>query len=132
MVHLLLTPLSPSKISHLLSVEQLSPNISLYRPKVSTGENGSASTPSLKHPNLILLFSWTGAQQKHITKYTSGYFARFPSTPIMVITTSINDLTYRTSSKKCRVLLPCHRRHHMLPNLQHQHPSLRLLRGPLL
>jgi hypothetical protein len=99
MIRLLLTPLSLSMISPLPSLSSNSPSISLYRPKTSTVENGSASTPSLKHPNLILLFSWTGAQQKHITKYISGYFARFPSTPIMAITTSINDLTYRTSSK---------------------------------
>jgi Eukaryotic protein of unknown function (DUF829) len=98
--------ISAENLSPSVAVEQLSPNTSLYQPKVSTAEDGSASTPSLKHPNLILLFSWTGAQQKHITKYTSAYFARFPSTPIMVITTSIKDLTYRTSSKKRRALLP--------------------------
>lgn len=86
--------ISAESLSPSVAVEQLSPNISLYQPKVSTVENGSAPTPSLKHPNLILPFSWTGAQQKHITKYTLGYFARFPSTPIMVITTSIKDLTY--------------------------------------
>jgi hypothetical protein len=89
-----------------LSIEHLSPSIFICKPNIPTIENDSAPITTLQPPNLILLFSWTGAQHKHITKYTSGYTARFPTTPIMVITTSINDLTYRTSSKKRRSLLP--------------------------
>jgi Eukaryotic protein of unknown function (DUF829) len=78
----------------------------MYKPKVPTAENGSASTTTLQPPNLILLFSWTGAQRKHITKYISGYAPLFPSTPILVVTTAINDLIYRTSSKRRRSFLP--------------------------
>jgi hypothetical protein len=61
---------------------------------------------NLQDPELILLFTWTGAQPQHIAKYTSGYTKLFPSSPIMVITTSIKDLLYRTSAKKQRSLIP--------------------------
>jgi hypothetical protein len=61
---------------------------------------------NLQDPELILLFTWTGAQPHHIAKYTSGYTKLFPSSPIMVITTSVKDLLYRTSAKKQRSLIP--------------------------
>jgi hypothetical protein len=87
-------------------IEHLSPSILIYRPKSPTVENSAASITPTQGPDLILLFSWTGAQHKHITKYISGYTALFPSTPILVITTAINDLLYRTSSKRRRSFLP--------------------------
>jgi hypothetical protein len=61
---------------------------------------------NLQDPELILLFTWTGARPHHIAKYTSGYTKLFPSSPIIVITTSIKDLLYRTSAKKQRSLIP--------------------------
>ena len=88
------------------SIANLSSSIFMYTPKVPVIGLVSTSTITLRDPSLILLFSWTGAQRKHITKYISGYIAMFPSTPIIVITTCINDLTYRTSSRKRRSLFP--------------------------
>ena len=90
------------------SIEHLSENSYIYKPRSQPDSSDASPNPSitLQAPNLILLFSWTGAHPKHIAKYTSGYIDRFPSTPIIVIQTSINDLIYRTSAKKRRSLLP--------------------------
>jgi hypothetical protein len=88
------------------SIEHLSPSIFLHKPNSPAIKNGSASTTTIEAPNLILLFSWTGAQQKYITKYISGYNALFPSTSVMVITTAINDLVYRTSKKRRSSFIP--------------------------
>jgi hypothetical protein len=69
-------------------------------------DSDSESAMDLQDPDLILLFTWTGAQPHHIAKYTSGYAKIFPSSPIMVITTSLNNLLYRSSAKNKRSLIP--------------------------
>ncbi|PMD19336.1 hypothetical protein NA56DRAFT_575642 [Hyaloscypha hepaticicola] len=55
-------------------------------------------------PSLVLLFSWTGAQQRHISKYISGYAKLFPTSPVLVIETSLKDLVMRSSAEKQRNL----------------------------
>lgn len=55
-------------------------------------------------PSLVLLFSWTGAQQRHISKYISGYAKLFPTSPVLVIETSLKDLVIRSSAEKQRNL----------------------------
>ncbi|KAE9362756.1 hypothetical protein N431DRAFT_391260 [Stipitochalara longipes BDJ] len=59
---------------------------------------------SSNSPSLILLFSWTGAQQRHISKYVKGYEKLFPTSPVLVIGTSIKDLIVRSSAEKQRNL----------------------------
>lgn len=84
----------------------IAPSIHFRRAKTVAADSDSESTINLQDPELILLFTWTGAQPHHIAKYTSGYTKLFPSSPIMVITTSTKDLLYRTSAKKQRSLIP--------------------------
>ncbi|KAF2844471.1 hypothetical protein T440DRAFT_549190 [Plenodomus tracheiphilus IPT5] len=62
--------------------------------------------PLLKAPSLVVLCTWTGAQHRHIATYTAEYQRRFPSTRIMVITTSIKDLCFRTSEQEQKRLRP--------------------------
>jgi hypothetical protein len=57
-------------------------------------------------PSLILLCTWTGAQCRYIAKYTAEYRSLFPSTRIMVITTSAKDLCFRNSQRKQERLRP--------------------------
>ncbi|ORY67807.1 uncharacterized protein BCR38DRAFT_336709 [Pseudomassariella vexata] len=57
-------------------------------------------------PDLILLTSWTGALPKHISKYTAAYTEMYPYSPIMVITTSIDDLTLRSTEQKTTAIAP--------------------------
>jgi hypothetical protein len=57
-------------------------------------------------PDVVVITSWTGAQAKHIAKYTAVYAELFPHTAILLITTSIADLTLRTTKRKITALAP--------------------------
>jgi hypothetical protein len=57
-------------------------------------------------PSLVLLCSWTEAPLGHVEKYTKVYQRLFPFTRIMVITTSVKDLCFRTSSQESERLRP--------------------------
>lgn len=83
----------------------VAPTIWEYIPTQSTTKEKSL-LEDLEHPDLVLLFSWTGALGRHVQKYTDFYKTRFPSTPILVVTTSILDLCYRSSSLKQNRLQP--------------------------
>ncbi|ORY14389.1 hypothetical protein BCR34DRAFT_585789 [Clohesyomyces aquaticus] len=64
--------------------------------------------PASSHccPQLILLFSWTGAQGRHVEKYATRYQDLFPSSTILVISTSIKDLCFRSPYEKQQRLQP--------------------------
>ncbi|KAK1969795.1 hypothetical protein LY78DRAFT_678196 [Colletotrichum sublineola] len=57
-------------------------------------------------PALILLTSWTGADPRHVAKYTKRYNEIYPSATVMVVTTVINDLVFRSTQEKVAVLGP--------------------------
>jgi hypothetical protein len=57
-------------------------------------------------PSLILLFSWTGAQPRYVSKYVEGYAKLFPSSPALVVPTSLKDLAIRSSADKQKMLQP--------------------------
>jgi hypothetical protein len=68
----------------------------------------SVSIPSEDNsaPSLILLMTWTGAHGRHISKYASEYASMFPSSRMMVVTTSSKDFTFRSSARKQARLEP--------------------------
>jgi len=84
---------------------RLTPSIFTLTPQAATPDHSSDQTLT-DTPSLILLFSWTGALPQHIAKYTTAYTSLYPSTPILVITTSIKDLIYRSSKSKQKCLAP--------------------------
>jgi len=47
---------------------------------------------------MILLFTWVGAEAKHIAKYTSTYIKLFPSASIILIRTNIVDIFFLPST----------------------------------
>jgi hypothetical protein len=57
-------------------------------------------------PQLILLFSWTNAKPRHIEKYTSGYKKLYPQATIVMVTTVLADVGFRSSTKKQKKLQP--------------------------
>ncbi|PZD22923.1 DUF829 domain containing protein [Pyrenophora tritici-repentis] len=57
-------------------------------------------------PCLIILMTWTGAYGQHISKYVSEYATMFPTSHILVITTSAKDIVWRSSAQKRERLLP--------------------------
>ena len=56
--------------------------------------------------SLIILCTWMGAAPRHIARYSSGYLRLFPSSSILVIETSLADMTYRSQSTLQRTLTP--------------------------
>jgi hypothetical protein len=87
----------------------------MERPQDSFPLNSKVSVKSLDtfttitystSPSLILLFSWTGAQPRHVSKYIKGYSTLFPDTPLFVIETSLKDLAIRSSQEKQQMLQP--------------------------
>jgi hypothetical protein len=62
------------------------------------------TVPLPNSPSLILLFSWTGAQPRHVLKYVKGYAKLFPGSPVIVVDTSLKDLVIRSSAEKQRQL----------------------------
>ncbi|KAK1831047.1 hypothetical protein QBC39DRAFT_284246, partial [Podospora conica] len=75
-------------------------------PATSAYPLASEASPASSSPDLIILASWTGALAKHISKYTLSYTQLFPSSPILVLTTSIADLAFHTTATKLARLAP--------------------------
>ncbi|KAH7379581.1 hypothetical protein BKA66DRAFT_139601 [Pyrenochaeta sp. MPI-SDFR-AT-0127] len=73
--------------------------VPVYQPTCSLPKGTEA-------PALILLCTWTGALNRYIAKYTAEYKSLFPSTRIMIITTTTNDLCFRSSAQKQERLKP--------------------------
>ncbi|EFQ95332.1 hypothetical protein PTT_06712 [Pyrenophora teres f. teres 0-1] len=60
----------------------------------------------IEAPFLVLLCTWTSAKCRHIAKYTAEYQRRFPSTHIMVVTTSVKHLCFRSARQEQQRLKP--------------------------
>lgn len=67
---------APAPASPLASMHALSPIVSLHKPD---------AVPDPSAPKLIAVFSWMGAQDAHIAKYTARYQALFPASPILLV-----------------------------------------------
>jgi hypothetical protein len=75
---------------------------------ISTWDDGGSSSTTERNgqPSLIVLCTWTGANDRHIRSYREKYQRKFPSTPGMLITTTIVDLCIRDSKSKQERLRP--------------------------
>jgi hypothetical protein len=91
--------------SFISGFEHISHSLWQYSPQSQPFDDKNTLSPT-NSPDLILLFSWTGAIGKHVSKYTETYQKLFPSTPILVITTSLKDLCFRSSINKQVRLAP--------------------------
>ncbi|KAF7502979.1 hypothetical protein GJ744_004766 [Endocarpon pusillum] len=58
------------------------------------------------NPSLILFFSWTSARPRPVSEYTTEYIEMFPSNPIMIIATTLTDLTFKSERSKQSALIP--------------------------
>lgn len=83
----------------------LAPSIFEYAP-ATPYELARMSEKDPDAPSLIILCSWTGANLKHVAKYTAEYQKLFPSTRIMLIATTSKDLCFRKSKRKQERLRP--------------------------
>lgn len=94
------------------------PGFEMIAPTIWDRIPSTPSTPivDVSVPSLIVLLTWTGAHGRHIAKYTKEYATMFPSSHIMVITTSSADLIFRSSKRKQHRLQPAV---NYILNLQH-------------
>ncbi|CAH0055217.1 unnamed protein product [Clonostachys solani] len=61
-------------------MEKLSPIVSTYQPQTSASKRISNADPSL-----VIIASWTDAQDVHIAKYIAKYQQYYPTAPILLI-----------------------------------------------
>ncbi|KAK9326099.1 hypothetical protein V1517DRAFT_103522 [Lipomyces orientalis] len=75
-------------------------------PSAKRNNNGSVtnqiSMPSTAGtpPDLILIGSWMNASPRHIAKFTEYYQLIYPSSPILLLTSSTSDFFFNTASKE--------------------------------
>ena len=72
-------------------------------PEPATTRNALEDSPP---PELIIIASWTGAQSRHVAKYTTAYNSLFPGVPILVLTTVVSDMTIHSTAHKIKSLEP--------------------------
>ncbi|KFY29014.1 hypothetical protein V493_02610 [Pseudogymnoascus sp. VKM F-4281 (FW-2241)] len=78
------------------------PNILLYTPPPPT-----SSTTQLESPKLIILTAWLGGSTSaRISVYCRGYQNLYPSTPILLIRTTLADITTKSFTVVQRQLEP--------------------------
>jgi hypothetical protein len=80
----------------------IAPSIHEYTPSQTHSQQPDDSGA----PSLIVLCTWTGAQDRHIAKYTTEYASLFPCTRILLIATTTKDLCFRNSQRKQDRLAP--------------------------
>jgi hypothetical protein len=78
---------------------RLSPSVLSYSPPP-----GTPSDPS--DPSTILLFGWMDAPARALAKYTLTYTHLFPSSRILLVTSSSGDFIYRTFARQFQNLSP--------------------------
>ncbi|KAH7418811.1 hypothetical protein BKA64DRAFT_730305 [Cadophora sp. MPI-SDFR-AT-0126] len=68
--------------------------------------SGSLSSTDTNAPRLIFLASWMNASSRHISKYTSHYQSLYPSTPILLVTSSTSDFFPFSTQHRLTTLAP--------------------------
>ncbi|MCJ1432470.1 hypothetical protein MMC27_001827 [Xylographa pallens] len=89
-----------NKSSVLLShFVQINPSVYVYEAPKSTTETDKA-TAKHGHPDIVLLLSWSGANIKHVAKYTPGYIDLYPTAQIILVTSAFTDFVFGGSASK--------------------------------
>jgi hypothetical protein len=92
-------------MEELWKLRELRKTRELWELGISTWNDGSI-TKFNNQPSLIVLCTWTGAENRHIHSYQKKYQEKFPSTPGILIKTTIVDLCIRDSKSKQKRLQP--------------------------
>ena len=82
---------------------ELSPTVVYRAPPDNIKPSGASIT---KEPSLILLASWMDASPRHVAKYTTGYQKLFPSSRVLVITTSTLHFLVQSTAQRIKDLEP--------------------------
>ncbi|KAK9318818.1 hypothetical protein V1517DRAFT_359709 [Lipomyces orientalis] len=88
----------------LSSFKRINHKTYLWTPPPSAKRNNNGSVMSLPSaagtpPDLILIGSWMNASPRHIAKFTEYYQLIYPSSPILLLTSSTADFFFNTSPR---------------------------------
>jgi hypothetical protein len=90
-------------------IDSLKPNVLLYQPTLSDGQEPLSSTLQAA-VKVIILATWLGgASASRIAVYCRGYQAAFPSASILLIRTVLSDITIKSCAKVQEQLEPARR-----------------------
>ncbi|KAH9205804.1 hypothetical protein DL95DRAFT_489712 [Leptodontidium sp. 2 PMI_412] len=96
-----------SQSNGLQSFRRLSSKAYLYTPtEPHSSSSESLSSKDTNAPDLIFLASWMNASPHHISKYTSHYQSLYPSTPILLVTSSTSDFFPFSTQHRLAALAP--------------------------
>ena len=84
---------------------QINPSVFVYKPPRSTTRT-EEPTAKFSHPDIVLLLSWSGANIKHVAKYTPGYIDLYPAAQIVLVTSAFTDFVFGSSTSKKLQLEP--------------------------
>ncbi|KAJ8096632.1 hypothetical protein POJ06DRAFT_286898, partial [Lipomyces tetrasporus] len=90
------------------SFKRLNHKTYLWTPAPSAIQNNSSSVTNQTSfpntagtpPDLILIGSWMNASPRHIAKFTEYYQLIYPSSPILLLTSSMSDFFFNTARKE--------------------------------
>ena len=83
----------------------LADHIYLYEPVKHEGVGTSTTVVDLD-PSTIIIYGWGDAQLKHLAKYADGYKNLFPTSRIIVVTSSLFDAFYRSAEHRSKLTTP--------------------------
>ncbi|KAF2224829.1 hypothetical protein BDZ85DRAFT_280047 [Elsinoe ampelina] len=90
-------PTNPLPLFH-----PISPQILYHSPPPTS----HSSPPPPDHPALILLCTWASASRRNIAKYTATYTTLYPSTPILILESTVTDMVFATDASQARAFAP--------------------------
>ncbi|KAK9244831.1 hypothetical protein V1506DRAFT_577755 [Lipomyces tetrasporus] len=98
----------------LRSFKRLNHKTYLWTPAPSAIQNNSSSVTNQTSfpntagtpPDLILIGSWMNASPRHIAKFTEYYQLIYPSSPILLLTSSMSDFFFNTARKEAADYAP--------------------------
>ena len=84
---------------------QVNPSVFVYQPP-NYANKTTEITAKYTHPDTVLLLSWSGANIKHVAKYTPGYIDLYPGAQIILVTSAFTDFVFGSSLSKKAQLKP--------------------------
>ncbi|PLB55436.1 hypothetical protein P170DRAFT_470851 [Aspergillus steynii IBT 23096] len=94
---------SPHKIP---TFTPLSPSTSIYIPATTTAKTTTKPSTITPPPHLILLCTYLNASPAHIIKYVTGYKRKFPTSRILLVTTSSSHFLVQSAAQWTREFEP--------------------------
>lgn len=94
---------SKTQVFGLPGFETLGKGTYLYIPDSATG---TSSSSVVKHPDLIFVLGWMNGSLRNVAKYLDTYKLLYPTSSLLVITSSSSDFFFNTEAKQALRFAP--------------------------